>query len=206
MANSYTTKIKLAEPASGDRTWNVPLNSNFSTIDALAPAGGLLVTTHEQPSSSLLVDIAAGNFVAQDGSVGGYNGTSGQAIGASSTKVLYLDGTNSWALTIASTYPGTPHVRLATVVTTGSTISSITDNRQCFDVCGSVADGVVWTLGTATGLKIGGANNQKLGFYGVTPATQPVLGAATAGATYGVNEQTMLQNAYDALRTLGLGS
>lgn len=46
----------------------------------------------------------------------------------------------------------------------------------------------------------------KIGFFGATPVAQPALGAATAAATYGTNEQTMLQNAYNALRTLGLCS
>ena len=48
--------------------------------------------------------------------------------------------------------------------------------------------------------------NGDLGFFGVTPAARQTLGAATAGATYGANEQTMLQKVYDALRNYGLGT
>ena len=48
--------------------------------------------------------------------------------------------------------------------------------------------------------------NGDLGFFGVTPAARQTLGSATAGATYGANEQTMLQKVYDALRNYGLGT
>ena len=48
--------------------------------------------------------------------------------------------------------------------------------------------------------------NGDLGFFGVTPVARQTLGAATAGATYGTNEQTMLQKVYDALRNYGLGT
>ena len=48
--------------------------------------------------------------------------------------------------------------------------------------------------------------NGDLGFFGVTPAARQTLGAATAGATYGANEQTMLQKVYEALRNYGLGT
>src|SRR5207253_1757588 len=127
------------------------LNANSATLDALAPVGGLAVTTHEQPSGSLLVDIAAGSFLKQDGTVGTYAGVAGQAIPAGTTKVLYLDGTASWALALAAAYPATAHIRLATAVAGASTITSITDNRQCFPVAGSIADGVNLALGTTTG-------------------------------------------------------
>jgi hypothetical protein len=193
-------------PALGDRNWNTPLNGNCLALDALAPAGGLNVTTAEVPSASLNVDVAAGSFVKQDGSVGSYAGVTAQPIAASSTKVLYLDGTNSWALTIGASYPATPHIRLATVVTGASTISSITDNRQCFPVAGSIADGVNLALGSSVGTQIATATTQKLGFFGKTPTTQPTVGAATAGSSYTTNEQTMLQAVYNAVRALGLGS
>ncbi len=46
-----------------------------------------------------------------------------------------------------------------------------------------------------------------LGFYGTTPVAQPTSsGAATAGGTYTATEQAMLQEVYDAVRTLGLMS
>lgn len=46
-----------------------------------------------------------------------------------------------------------------------------------------------------------------VGFFGITPQPQPVSsGPATAGAVYTATEQAMLQEAYDALRSLGLMS
>jgi hypothetical protein len=46
--------------------------------------------------------------------------------------------------------------------------------------------------------------DNKLGFFAVTPVAQQTGGAATAGATYSTTEQTMLQAAYAALRAYGL--
>jgi hypothetical protein len=206
MANSYTANVKLAEPASGDRSWNAALNGDLSTIDSLATVGALAVTTHEVPSVSLKVDVAAGSFIAQDGSVQTFAGVNGQTIAASATRVLYLDSTTSWDLAVATDYPTTAHVRLATVATTRSAISTIVDNRQCFPAAGSIAEGVQITLGTVTGLQVGTSAGQKLGFFGKTPAVQPTMGAATASGTYGATEQAMLQAVYNAVRALGLGS
>ena len=43
-----------------------------------------------------------------------------------------------------------------------------------------------------------------IGFLGASPATQQTGGSKTAAATYSINEQAMLQAAYNALRTFGL--
>lgn len=206
MSNTYTPNTKLAMPAIGDTGWAVPVNANCTLIDSLSPIGALAVTTKEIPSASLNVAVAAGTYVKQDGTIGAFAGATSQAVAASATQVLYLDLTNSGAPAVASAYPTTPHVRLATVVAGASAISSITDNRQCFDVVGSWADGVNITLGGATGTQIGTAPTQKLAFFGKTPTTQPTMGAATAAATYTSNEQAMLQAVYNAVRALGLGS
>jgi len=173
MSNAYTGNVGLAMPASGDRTWNVPVNGNCNVLDALAPVGNLAVIPTEFPSASLNVHVAAGQFVRQDGSIGTFAGATSQAVTSSATQVLYLDGTAAWALVVGAAYPATPHVRLATVVTGAGTITSIADNRQAFTVCGSVADGVNLALGTATGTQLGTAATQKLGFYGATPIVQP---------------------------------
>jgi hypothetical protein len=204
MSTTYTPNVKLGQPALGDTGWSTPLNNNCTTLDGLAPVGGLAVTLHEVPSSTLNVAVAAGNYVQQDGTVGTYAGTGSQAITASATKVLYLDLTASGALTVAASYPSTAHVRLATVVAGSSTITSITDNRQSFDVCGSFLDGVNWTFGTTTGTQIGTSASQKIGFLGATPAIQQTGGSATASGSYTSVEQGMLNKAYDALRTFGL--
>ena len=122
---------------------------------------------------------------------------------ASTTKYLYLDLTNSGVLVVnTSGFPATAHVRLATVVAGTSSITSIADARIAFCVVGSVDDGVNLTFGTVTGT----AANQKLGFFGKTPIVQPTLRAATAGASYSTNEQTMLNAVYTAIRALVLGN
>jgi hypothetical protein len=206
MSNTYTPNTKLAMPAIGDTGWSVPVNGNVAALDALAPVGHLAVTTKEVPSASLNVAVAPGWFTQPNGVTTQYAGNASFAILASSTVVLYLDGTNSWTLASAAAYPTTPHIRLATVVTGTTSITSIADSRKCFVACGAWADGMNITLGTATGTQIGTAATQKLGFFGKTPAVQPTMGAATAGTTYTTNEQTMLQAVYNAVRALGLGS
>jgi hypothetical protein len=207
MSTKYTANAKLAMPGSGDTGWSTPLNANCRTLDGLAPIGALAVTTHEQPSASLNVDIAAGNYQKQDGTIGAYAGTSSYAVAASSTNYLYLDLTASGALTQnTSGYPETAHVRLATVAAGPNSISSLADARVTFQVIGSVLDGTQLTLGTSSGLQIGTSASQKIGFFGKTPVAQPTLGAATAGSSYTSAEQGMLQAVYNALRSLGLGS
>jgi hypothetical protein len=277
MSTTYTPNIKLGQPALGDTGWSTPLNANCTTLDGLAPVGGLCVTLHETPSSTLNVAVAAGSYKAQDDTIGSYAGTVSYAITASSTVVLYLDLSASGALTAAASYPTTAMVPLATVVAGSSTIISITDNRITCMVCGSILDGINWTFGASTGTKIGTATTQKLGFFNATPVVQPsnttdlrmalinlglyatggasplnlnggaltvgsamiadagniavgtstgtkigtattqklgffnatpviqqTGGAATASSSYTLTEQTMLQTAYNCLRTMGL--
>ena len=86
MSTTYTPNIKLGQPALGDTGWSTPLNANCTTLDGLAPVGGLAVTPTELPSASLNVAVAAGNYIKQDGTVATYAGTASQAITASSTK------------------------------------------------------------------------------------------------------------------------
>lgn len=150
MSTTYSTNLKLAESAVGDTGWGPLVNGNWNTLDALAPVGGLAVTTNEVPSASLNVAVAAGSYVKQDGTVGTYAGATGQAITASATKVLYLDLTNSGALTIGSSYPATPHIRLATVVAGSSIISSITDNRMTVQHAGERIPVLTHLLSTTT--------------------------------------------------------
>ena len=173
MSTTYTPNAKLAMPAIGDTGWAVPVNANSTLLDALSPVGSLAVTTKEVPSASLNVTVAAGTYIKQDGTVGTFAGPTSQAIGASATQVLYLDLTKSGMLAIAAAYPSTPHVRLATVVTGATTISSITDNRQCFNVVGSWADGVNITLGSETGTQLGTRRRRNWGSSARRPRYSP---------------------------------
>jgi hypothetical protein len=207
MSNTYTPNVQLAMPASGDRTWNVALNANCSTLDALAPVGSLAVTATEAPSTSLNVKVAAGSYLNQGGSVGAFAGVSSQAMTSSAINYLYLDLTNSGTLIVNTTgFPSTAHVRLAVVIAGAGVISGIVDHRVAFSVIGSFADGINLTFGTNTGTQVGTAPNQKLAFFGKTPIVQPTLGAASASSSYTSNEQAMLNAVYNAVRNLGLGS
>jgi hypothetical protein len=207
MSNTYTPNIALAEPALGDRVWNTALNANASAIDALSPVGWLAVVAHEQPSASLLVNVAPGSYLQQDGTVGAYAGVSGQAVTTATVNYLFLDLTASGNLVVNTTgFPATAHVRLAVVTAGATTINAIADARIAFAVIGSFLDGVNLTFGTVTGTQIGTTALQKLGFFGKAPIVQPVMGAATAAGAYGTNEEGMLQAVYNAVRSLGLGS
>jgi hypothetical protein len=158
-------------------------------MDTNQPLTGLGVTFHEGfTSASLTVDIASGTFVTQDGTIHTYAGTTSYAIPTGTTKVLYLDGAASWALTTAASYPSTPHVRLATVVAGASTLTSVTDNRQSFSPSGAWFDGLVINVGTGTGLELGSSSSQKLAFLGATPVVQQAAGedATTVLATFGL--------------------
>ncbi len=207
MSNTYTPNVQLAMPASGDRSWNVALNANCSALDALAPVGALAVTTTEAPSATLNVNVAAGAYLNQDGTIGSHAGITTRAMTASATNYLYLDLTIAGALTVSTSgFPPSAHVRLAVVVAGATTIASIADARVAFPVLGSFADGINFTFGTSVGTQIGTAANQKMAFFGKTPIAQPTLGPATAGSSYTANEQSMLQTVYNAIRNLGLGS
>ncbi|MDG3005495.1 hypothetical protein [Paludisphaera mucosa] len=184
MATTYTQRAKLARPGPADRNWNVPLNANADALDALAPIGGLCVTPAEIPSSSLRVQVAAGRFQRRDGTVGVFAGTPSLPLAADSTTYIFL--TDSGDL-IASTsgFLTSSHVPLAIISTGPSNVLGVSDLRVvCATVGsdsrpfltaagGSTNDGASFVLGTASGLKIGTAAAQKLGFWNATPIVRP---------------------------------
>ena len=216
MSTTYTPNAKLAQPAVGDTGWGTPMNANTTLLDGVNAIGDLVVTLTEVPSASLNVKVSAGQYIAQVGTAANYAGASSTGMTASSTNYLYLTG--SGTLTVNTTgFPsgGTLYCPLAVIVASTATITSVTDARVCFPVVGAgflplaggtLADGANVVLGTSTGTQIGTATSQKLGFFGKTPAVQPTVGAATAGASYTSVEQAMLQAVHDAVRALGLGS
>lgn len=184
MATSYTNNIKLGKPAVADRNWNVALNANADALDALSPVGKLCVTPTEIPSASLNVQVAAGAYNKGDGTVGTFPGATSLTLAASRTSSLYLSGSGS--LTVSTSgYPTTSHIRLATVVTGPSTITSISDDRVVCAMLGTGAapylplaggtmnDGANVALGTSKGTQLGTSSSQMLGFWGATPVIQP---------------------------------
>lgn len=155
MSTTYTPALSLGKPAMGDTAWNVPLNATIDALDALAPIGGLAVTPTEIPSTTLNVKVAAGNYRKSSGAVGSYAGTTSRAIAASSTKVLYLD--SSGTLQVASAYPTSgAHVRLASIVTGTSSITSITDQRiAAVEIGSALAAAADDTAAATAGVPIG---------------------------------------------------
>lgn len=69
-----------------------------------------------------------------------------------------------------------------------------------------VTEGVSYDTGTVAGTKYGISASDKIGFYGKSPISQQAntAGNTTAGATYGANEQKMLNDSYSVLRNIGL--
>lgn len=135
MSSTYTSRSKLAKPATNDTGWGTTLNADLDALDALEPVGGLLVTAKEQPSSTLNVAVAAGDYRKADGSVGSYAGTSSFATTTARTNYLYL--TEGGTLTeVATAFPAGNIVRLAVVVSGATTITSVTDKRMAFSTSG----------------------------------------------------------------------
>lgn len=129
MADTYTTNLRLRRPGTGDRNWDVPLVADLDALDGQTALGCGAVVPVETPSATLNVKVAASLYRDAAGVVQSYAGTSSQAMTASSTNYLYL--TNAGTLTVNTTgFPATiPHVRLASVVAGGSTITSVSDQR-----------------------------------------------------------------------------
>lgn len=128
MATSYTSNSGLRKPANNDRSWDTPINENADLLDSTSAIGNLCVRTKEIPSTTLNVKVAGGSYVKQDGSIATYAGTASLAITASSTRYVYIDPATNTAVT-ASAWPSTAHVRLASVGSDSTTITSVTDVR-----------------------------------------------------------------------------
>jgi len=196
MATTYTTKVGIPKPAAGDRTWDVPILAGLNLLDTLGSIGPLAVQQTEYPSSTRNVKVAAGSYRKADGTVATYAGTASFTVTASGTRLLYL--TDAGTLTDATSWPAADHVRLATVVTGASTLTSVTDARipwTSFGVGGgsflplsggtlagnlTFADAVNIVVNTTTGTKIGTSVSQKIGFFNVTPVIQPLGASQTA--------------------------
>jgi hypothetical protein len=220
MSTIYTTNVKFGKPSVADRNWNLPLNANADALDALAPVGGLCVTTAEIPSASLNVQAAGGQFQKRDGTIGVFVGSASTTLPPNQTCSLYL--TDAGSLVVSTTgYPTTTHVRLATAVTNTTTIVSLTDDRVVCGVAGidarpylpqaggSLNDGANVVLGTTTGTKIGTATTQKLGFWNAAPVARPgsyALNYTTNTRTLAAYTSAPASTAYSGLSSGQAGS
>lgn len=197
-----TDRLRLQRPAAGTRAWNTILDANAALLDGLNPIGALAVALKESPSASRDVKVAAGAFVKSDGTLVSYAGTSSFTCSASSTCKLYLadDGTLTQSTT---SWPAANHVRLATVVTGASMITSLTDERISLHSTsvatflplagGTLVNGADIVCGTTTGTKLGTGTTQKLAFWNATPIVQPAHAhqAALTNSTGGTTDGTL---------------
>lgn len=149
MATQRTAKGSLEYWQRGDRNWHVPYQRSLEWLAATSPVGGLAVSPASvdaaMASDSLNVRVGAGSYAGPDGAVLAYAGTSSYAIASSSTRRVYLDAAGT--LADAASWPAAWHVRLATVVTGASTITSVTDERI---VCGRSGAAVATLTGATT--------------------------------------------------------
>jgi len=120
-----TPNAALQLPGTADRGWDAPINGNSQQLDAVPAIGGLCVTQHEYPSTTLGVNVSAGMFINNAGVYTSYIGISAYVLPASTTNLLWL--TDAGVLAHGTSWPtaGTYHVRLAIVITGVATITSI---------------------------------------------------------------------------------
>jgi len=130
------------------------------------------------------------------------------AAGSSSNNAIQFSGSATTGIsqngadTVAIFVAGTERMRFR------STNIGVIDTLNIQASTGiSFNDASNMAMGTTTGTKIGTATTQKLAFFNASPVVQPsgvtaALATRTAAGTYGATEQTMLQEAHDAARTL----
>jgi hypothetical protein len=192
----------MSKPATCDRNWDIPLNANADFLDSMSSIGSLLVTPTEVPSASLNVRVTSGSYIQASGTVGTYSGVSIYGLPASSTQALWL--TDSGVLSASGTFPTTPHVRLATVVTGVASVQSIVDDRIGLQSCcagqSSAAGGSGGVATMPANVPVGPIStvltiepaSSCLGFFGASPASQtpalaPLVDLTTGNVTNAVS-------------------
>lgn len=127
MSTSYTPRLGLPKSAVGDQGWGPPIIVAMNTLDAIDTLSNLFVGYHEKPAStSLNVDVYSGSFQSSAGARVDFAGAV-VAIPDNSTRYLWLDDAGAFAQ--GSAYPGTAHVPLAIVTTTGGVVTAIQPDR-----------------------------------------------------------------------------
>lgn len=192
MATTRTANLKLGVPALADRGWGPVMGANLQTLDA-SPLGALAVTPAQVPSASLQVVVAPGAYRKTDGSPGALAVAATLTLPATSTRVVYLDVDG--VATAAAAYPAGSHVRLATVTTDASTVTSIVDDRPAIAATGDPLT-LAYTLTYATA-------DRTLAAY--TPSVRSAAftgqGNGEAGTVYAkVADLNALRSSYETIR------
>jgi fibronectin-binding autotransporter adhesin len=143
--------------------------------------GASLVGYYSQAFADLIIVAGGANILYL-----GYGGNSGPGTSTSHTDVITIDGTGSGLCTISTD----------TITLKASTLISIGG-------AGAALGGDVSINPGAHVVTVGGSTST-IAFFGGSPSGQATGGGATAGSVYTATEQTMLQKAYDCLRTFHL--
>lgn len=133
---TLTQNLALLKLDTGTAGWGPTWNAILTALDGLAALGPLAVRAYDVStttglSTSLRIGVAAGVFVDSTGAYVSYAGTGGSPTTLTASVTTYVWLTDTGTLTTGSAFPGggTKIVRLAVVVTGGTTITSITDAR-----------------------------------------------------------------------------
>jgi hypothetical protein len=125
--STLTTNLQIVKPVDNDPAWGTTCNTTFDLIDGLTPIGSLFVSKTETPSTSLNVRVTGGSYQKSNGQIGTYAGSGSFGLTASITNFLWL--TDAGILTAGTAFPTGLHVRLATILASTATITSVTDAR-----------------------------------------------------------------------------
>lgn len=191
MPTSFTVTLGLPVPGLRQKGYHTIWDANQAMI-----SGGMLgrlsvkVSDPSQPlglpSTSLNIDIAAGEFVASDSTQVDYAGVAGHAVPDGAVTYLWLD--DSGVLGEGIAWPAATNVvRLAIVTAAGGVITALQDMRTPWRSAGgsagtspyiqktgdTISDGAVFVLAGTTGTQIGSASSEKLGFWGAAPVDRP---------------------------------
>jgi hypothetical protein len=220
-----TAKITAAEI----QCQNYTSTSGSYSSTGFSDTNGIWMTANGNADSG--VGLSIGNPFNKKFKVGiGFSGWNGGAVvdstfrdDSTSTTSLDVRGTHTYSITTSSTAGKagigtlTPTAQLEInssaaniigqiVQAAASQTANVSEWRNSAGTVQLAIDstGRNFVLDTTNGTKIGTSTSQKLGFYNATPVVQQTGGANTAGVIYSSTEQTMLQTAYNCLRTLGL--
>lgn len=183
-------------PQDAPEGWAAYQNANWDTLANVAGIGGLAVQPRDLDanlqSSSLYVKVSVGKYSKADGTIASYPGAVGYLLAANSTTALWL--TDAGVLMSGVTFPATGHVRLATVATDATHITSITDERVYASVRGTglgfalkAGDTFTGTLIVSAGVATLTVNpgTNTVGFFGNAGATQAAAVAALVDSSTG---------------------
>lgn len=128
----------IAAPTGGSpQTHDVNFTEPLQYINAAWTNGIAIGYWPRGALTGLSVNIGQG-FVDCDGTGVGYSGGA-LTMTDSTTNYIYLDHSNSCAPAVSTTPPACADIKIATVVTAGGNLSSITDTRTPFKYCSGAA-------------------------------------------------------------------